>query len=117
MSLNNYFKFFIFLSIIYNNINFAGADSVISCPIRLNDSIQQIDIFDGKPEEMAYLAPDDDKSTPSIYSLRYIYDQGRTVTIRCKYNSGSIFDRELKDKVNKCTFMGYNTRNSEFICE
>lgn len=105
------------VNVLSGAINVANANPASVCPARLNDTIQQIDIFDGKPEELAFLAPDDDQALPSIYTLNYIYDAGRTVTVRCKYTSSFVADVELKSKVNQCTFSSYKSGNSALICK
>lgn len=79
----------------------AQAKTLDVCPVRHHDPIQQIYLFDGTPEELAYLAPDDDAN---LYSLKSIYDKGRFVTVRCKYEGGSIVDLELKNRTSQCTF-------------
>lgn len=71
------------------------------CPLLHSNAIEQIYLFDGTPEELAYLAPDDNGN---VYSVKQIYNQGRFVTVRCKYKSGSIIDVELKNRTKQCTF-------------
>ena len=80
----------------------ADAKSSEVCPVRSGDIVQNIDVFDGKPEELAYLAPDDDRVAKNTFTLGYVYKEGRAVTIRCKYASGFVVDVELKNKVDKC---------------
>ena len=82
----------------------AQASALDVCPARPNDAIQQIYLFDGRPEELAFLAPDGAATASNVYTLRSIYDNGGFVTVRCAYKSGSIVDVELKCKTNKCTF-------------
>ncbi|TWB22593.1 hypothetical protein FBZ89_103216 [Nitrospirillum amazonense] len=76
------------------------------CPVRGNDPVKYISVYNGKPEDLVNLAPDDetDKNPKQDkFTLDYIYKGGRVATIRCKYESGAITDVELKDPVKQCT--------------
>ncbi|MDZ5646676.1 STY0301 family protein [Nitrospirillum sp. BR 11828] len=74
------------------------------CPARSGDLVKNIYIFNGKPEEEVFLAPDDDRAGQSTYTVSDIYQDGRFVTVRCKYVSGFSVDVELKEKISKCLF-------------
>lgn len=117
LSRTDFLTLFLLLNVFNGAMNLANANSEGVCPARPDDKIQQIDIFDGKPEELAYLAPDDDKTASNIYTLNYIYDQGRIVTVRCKYHSGFAVDVELKDKVTQCKFSSYKSGSSALVCK
>ena len=82
----------------------AAAKAAAVCPARPQDAIQQIYLFDGAPEDLAYLAPDNDTNASNRYSVKAIYSTGRFVTVRCKYKSGSVVDVELKERIDQCTF-------------
>ena len=82
----------------------AQAKTFDVCPTRHHDPIQQIYLFDGTPEELAYLAPDNDTNASNLYSLESIYDNGRFVNVRCKYKGGSRVDLKLKNRTSQCTF-------------
>jgi hypothetical protein len=94
---------------------FAHGNSEGVCPKRQHERLQQIFIFDGKPEEMAYLAPDDD--TGGTYTLAAIYKEGRTVTVRCQYDKGAVYDVELKRAVNKCKYSESRSGVPKLICK
>lgn len=79
-----------------------SAEAKGSCPARANDKVKKIDIFDGKPEELAFLAPDDHEKAPNTYTVADIYEAGRIVTLRCNYQSGVVIELPLKDKVKSC---------------
>lgn len=93
------------------------ADAKDVCPARANEKVKQIDIFDGKPEELAFLAPDDDEKAPNTYTLKNIYEQGRIVTIRCTYDSGFIFELPMKDKVDNCHFSRSKAGVPKLVCK
>ena len=79
------------------------ASSAPVCPQRAQDALRQIHIFDGPPEDQAYLAPDDDTTRSNVYTLKPIYDKGRFVTVRCEYRSSPLLDVRLP-RVAKCVF-------------
>jgi len=93
-------KVFLLIGILASGNGFAHDNADGVCPKRPNEKLQQIYIFDGKPEELASLAPDDE--TNDIYTLGAIYKEGRTVTIRCQYDTGFKLDVELKNEVHTC---------------
>jgi len=73
------------------------------CPLRAGASPSQIDIFDGDPAEQAFLAPDDDRQGANTYTVKPIYAQGRTVTVRCHYGKASV-DVKLVQPVAVCRY-------------
>lgn len=108
-------KIFLLIGIlaIGNGLAYENADGV--CPKRKNEKIQQISIFDGKPEELVYLAPDDD--TNDTYTLADIYKEGRSATVRCAYENGLILDVELKNPVHKCKYSENMSGIPELNCQ
>lgn len=82
----------------------AQAQDFVVCPSRSHDVVGQIYLFDGPPEELVYLAPDDSSGASNYYSIGSIYDSGRFVTVRCKYKGGAIVDVQLKSRAKSCTF-------------
>ena len=113
----DFLKLFLLLVIFCGAINLASANAKGECPTRRNEKLQQIYIFDGKPEELAYLAPDDDQTSPNTYTLNHIYEEGRIVTIRCKYASGFVYDVELNNKVRQCKFSRNKSGAPVLICK
>lgn len=102
MSLRLDLTILLLVGVLASGNGFAHGDADGICPKRPKEKLQQIYIFDGKPEELAYLASDDE--TNEINSLDAIYKEGRTVTIRCQYDTGFILDVELKKEVHKCRY-------------
>lgn len=92
----------------------AGAMSI--CPVAAKDRVVQISIFDGKPEELAYLAPDDGQGAANRYTLGYIYDKGGLVTVECKYKSGQTRSIELKDRVAGCEYRESKAHGPRLVC-
>jgi hypothetical protein len=74
------------------------------CPLRAQAWPNQIDVFDGDPAEQALLAPDDGADA-NTYAVKGVYDQGRTVTIRCHYGKEAI-DVKLTTPVSVCRYSG-----------
>lgn len=95
----------------------AGAGTTDVCPARHGDGVQQIYLFDGKPEGEVYLAPDDDARRSNLYTLKPIYDSGRQVTIRCKYRSGHVTDVTLAERVDVCRFRRDKRGGSHLFCK
>ena len=91
----------------------AGADAARPpasvCPARAGAAVSQIDLFDGDPADQALLAPDDDRAGQNTYSVKSVYDAGRTLTIRCHYGATSK-DVRLVKPVALCTFNGDEKR-------
>ena len=87
----------------------AGADAARPaasvCPARTGATVSQIDLFDGDPADQALLAPDDDQKGQNTYSVKSVYDAGRTLTIRCHYGASSE-DVKLVKPVSRCTYSG-----------
>jgi hypothetical protein len=117
LNTGDFLKLFLLINVFSSVFNLASANSEGVCPTRRNEKVQQIDIFDGKPVELAYLAPDDEQTSPNTYTLNHIYEEGRSVTIRCKYDSGFVYDVELKNKVNQCKFFRNKSGNPRLICK
>lgn len=86
------------------------------CPTRTGDIVQAIDVFDGAPAELAYLAPDGQRNGASVFTLGPVYAEGRTVTIRCKYRSGASTDVEVTPRVEACTARRENSGNVAVSC-
>jgi hypothetical protein len=108
-------KVFLLIGILASGNGFAHGNADGVCPKRQNEKLQQIYIFDGKPDELISLAPDDE--TSEIYTLGAIYKEGRTVTIRCQYNTGFILDVELKNEVHKCKYSENKSGVPKLICK
>jgi len=84
------------------------------CPTRSHNVVKQIDIFDGDPKDLAYLAPDDDAS--NTYTFSGIYEQGRVVTVRCKYKNGDVVDIPLAATIDQCIFSRSKQGASSLVC-
>lgn len=74
------------------------------CPLRAGHALRFVDVFDGPPEELATLIPDRAGDRSGSWELGYVYDAGRTVTIRCKYDDGAAVDRKLARRVRRCDY-------------
>ena len=107
---------FLLIAILASGNSFARVDTDDVCPKYSNAKIKSIGIFDGKPEELVALAPDDE---PNEYftTLGYIYEEGHTITIRCNYDTGFIFDVELKEKVDYCMALENKEEGMNLICK
>lgn len=74
------------------------------CPVRVGQPLRFVDVFDGKPEEMATLVPDETGKSSGHWKLGYVYEAGRVVTVRCKYADGQTSDVMLPAKTARCDY-------------
>lgn len=93
----------------------AKSTEIKVCPAHGHNKVKQIDIFDGDPKDLAYLAPDDDIS--NTYTVSSIYEDGRFVTVRCTYKNGKVVEVPLTSKVDKCVFSRSIQGASSLICK
>ncbi|MXV10673.1 hypothetical protein DYQ93_06410 [Xanthomonas sp. LMG 8992] len=80
------------------------------CPMRQNQPLRYIDAFDGEPQDLATLEPDVAKERYGHWVLGHIYDEGRFVTLRCKYADKQTHDVTLTKRVEQCSY-SINTKN------
>jgi hypothetical protein len=80
------------------------------CPVRQNQPLRYVDVFDGEPTELMFLEADVAKAHSGYWSLGYIYDKGRFVTIRCKYADKQTQDVRLIKRVERCNY-AINTKD------
>ena len=73
------------------------------CP-RRDAPLRHVELFDGKPEEMAILIPDEAGDRAGHWRLDYVYDAGRAVTVRCKYADAQQVDVPLARRVTRCDY-------------
>lgn len=89
-------------SLFFCSVHAAVAADV--CPSGKRQPLRFVDVYDGPPEELASLVPDQAKQKSGYWKLAYVYDAGRFVTIRCKYADGETSDVKLADKVRRCDY-------------
>lgn len=82
----------------------AAPTRVEVCPVRAGQPLRFVDVFDGAPEELATLIADRADDHSGYWELGYVYDAGRSVTIRCKYADGESLDRKLARRVQRCDY-------------
>ena len=74
------------------------------CPARASTSLRFVDVFDGPPESLATLMPDEAGERAGYWNLKYVYDAGRSVTIRCKYANNEMHDVKLTTVTTRCDY-------------
>jgi hypothetical protein len=74
------------------------------CPVRPHKQVTQIYLFDGRPEERFFLAPDDRGKGANQYTVRELYRRGSILTVRCEYGATDVVDIPLKKAVAVCTY-------------
>lgn len=87
------------------------------CPARPDHPLRYVDVFDGSPNDMATLVPDQGGQSSGYWQLGYIYDAGRYVTIRCKYADGHISDTKLANKINRCDYTIDSKKTLKLDCK
>lgn len=95
----------------------APAVSAETCPARADQPLRSVDVFDGKPEEMATLVPDSAKQSSGHWKLGYVYEAGRLVTLRCKYADGQTSDVVLSKKVDRCDYRINARKTLDLTCK
>jgi hypothetical protein len=77
---------------------------VQACPSRTGTTLRFVDVFDGSPEELASLVPDRAGQSSGYWNLGYVYEAGRFVTVRCRYDDKNTVDVKLADKIKRCDY-------------
>lgn len=80
------------------------AFSAETCPRREASFPTSVVVFDGTPEELASLVPEESGKRSGYWILDYVYDQKRSVTVLCKYADGYIERVDLTQRVSKCNY-------------
>ena len=93
----------------------AKSPEVKVCPVRSDSKVKQIDIFDGDPKDLAYLAPDDENS--NTYTVSGIYERGSSITVRCKYKDCKVVEVPLTAVIDKCVFSRSKQGASSLVCK
>jgi hypothetical protein len=76
-----------------------------------------VDVFDGSPEEQAYLVPDAATDERGFWNLAYVFDAGRVVTVRCKYAHGHVIDLRLATRIAKCQYTSQGAAGLRMVCQ
>ena len=74
------------------------------CTPRTDHPLRFVDVFDGSAEELAMLVPDKAKARSGHWTLGYVYDAKRFVTVRCRYADGQTVDVKLAERINRCDY-------------
>lgn len=80
----------------------AGAVEV--CASRAGQPLRYVDIYDGPVQDRAKLMPDVAGERSGHWQLGYVYEAGRSVTVRCKYADGQAVDIQLAAQVQACHY-------------
>jgi hypothetical protein len=94
----------------------AGVAHGQACPSLPGDRLKFVDVFDGTPEEQAFLMADSATDDRGVWSLGYVYDAGRFVTVRCKYEHGRVVDLRIPDRIAQCSYTTDATAGLRMTC-
>ncbi len=78
--------------------------SAETCPRRDASFPLSVTVFDGTPEELASLVPEESGKHSGYWILDSVYDQKRSVTVLCKYADGHVERVDLKQRVSKYNY-------------
>lgn len=92
------------------------ADAQETCPNQPDQQLQFVEVFDGAPEELATLIPDHDGKRAGSWLLAYVYESGRFVTVRCKYNKGKVLDVKLAAPIKQCSYSINSKKTLKVLC-
>ncbi|MCJ2035695.1 STY0301 family protein [Methylobacterium sp. J-068] len=73
------------------------------CPTQVGRPLRYVDVFDGVPAENVILVPDVAGARSGKWNLAYVYDSGRSVTLKCKYEGGASTEVRLS-RVSECRY-------------
>lgn len=74
------------------------------CPAQGKSALRSVDVFDGSPEQLAFLVPDETHARSGYWQLDYVYDASRFVSVRCRYADGSTVEEKLTRRVSRCDY-------------
>jgi hypothetical protein len=86
-------------------ISLLAAVDPVGCPktIQVNHQLAGLTFFDGKPEENASLAPDDEKRRKHETVSTWKFDKARPTWVVCRYAGiGTTLTRELPRNTSTC---------------
>jgi hypothetical protein len=95
---------FVLFALISSCASLPSALAAPVCPVRADKPLRFVEVFDGPVEDLATLVPDRAKARSGHWQLGYVYDAGRTVTIRCKYADDHMQDVKLEKRVARCEY-------------
>lgn len=101
----------------------ALADEVKCPPLQGKSPLSVATVYDGPPEEMADLIPDESKGSGdhanASWEVGYIYDAGRNVYLVCKYTGlKDTVTVNAKKKVQTCIYRTHSSKKpAEMFCK
>jgi hypothetical protein len=102
MSWNKKYAAALFLPLL--GCTFAPVIAKEVCAPLPDNPLRYVDVFDGSVEELATLVPDKAKARSGHWTLGYVYDAKRFVTVRCKYADGKAVDVKLAERIARCDY-------------
>ena len=111
--LNN-FKKIIMIVLLSTLLPYALA--IGTCPIQQRNPLHFVYVFDGPTEVIAMLKPDETGSNSGFWMLGYVYNAGRFITFRCQYANGQQLEKEIHNKIDKCTYKISMHKNLQLDC-
>ncbi|MFA5121804.1 STY0301 family protein [Zavarzinia sp.] len=94
----------------------------VACPAAQGGApLANVTLFDGPPEELASLVPDDstrDKNgdTRSTWDVSYIPQAGRTLYVQCDYGKATAPVTLKAEGVQSCAFVQHKDKTLSLTC-
>ena len=86
------------------------------CPAVPGHALKRLTVFDGPPEELASLVPEQDGKGRAYWDLAYVYRAQRRVWVQCHYEPQAMRTMELPAQVNRCTFTSSTRHGGQLWC-
>ncbi|SAK89595.1 lipoprotein [Caballeronia calidae] len=89
----------------------------VACPALSDTHLRYVQLFDGNPEEQVSLIADHSNSAQGYWKLGYVYDHGRSVTVRCVYADKQTRDIAISRRVDACRYQIDASGTTKLDCE
>lgn len=86
-----------------------------ACP-NSNARLINVEVLDGPREEKALLRGEESRNEDR-FDLRYVYDAGRYVSVRCLYSDGKTVDLIFRDRIDECRYKIESDIVATFECQ
>lgn len=93
-----------------------AAPSVNVCRAALPHRLTGAQVFDGPPEELASLVPDEGADDSGTWNLGYVFEHGRDVWVRCFYGQTVHEDVRVPGPVATCTYQSTKAGEVSMSC-
>lgn len=79
--------------------------------------LRSIMVFNGPPSELVSLVAEQSGDHSGYWELGYVYDEGRSVWVRCQYTDGTSSDIQLSTRISKCEYEEFKDDTFKLSCQ